>query len=158
MNPDCPFCRVLAGLESQPPDKVVWRFPHSIAVLGPWQYYAGYCILMSRRHARELSELPDDVRRDFLEEMCVLARAIELACRPHKLNYEMLGNQVPHLHWHLFPRSKDDPAVLSPVWLAIDASDRDPELRKRLEAEQVDRSVLMTSLRQALTALKAAHA
>ena len=44
--------------------------------------------------------------------MCLLARAIETAFRPHKLNYELLGNQVPHLHWHLFPRYADDPDAL----------------------------------------------
>jgi diadenosine tetraphosphate (Ap4A) HIT family hydrolase len=158
MSPDCPFCRMLADLESLPKDKVVWRFPNSIAVLGPWQYYTGYCILISRRHARELSELANEVRRDYLDEMCLLAKAIEQAFRPHKLNYELLGNQVPHLHWHLFPRAKDDPAILSPVWLAIDSSERDADTRRRLEAEKVDRSALMSSLRQALTSLEAAHA
>src|ERR1700694_4734407 len=43
---------------------------------------------------------------------------------PHKLNYELLGNQVPHLHWHLFPRSKQDADHLKPVWLALDAAEQ----------------------------------
>ena len=45
MSPDCPFCRTLADLDALPDDKVVWHFPNSVAVLGPWQYYPGYCIL-----------------------------------------------------------------------------------------------------------------
>jgi diadenosine tetraphosphate (Ap4A) HIT family hydrolase len=155
MQDDCPFCRKLLDLDALPAGEVVWRFPHGIALLGPWQFYRGYCVLVSRRHARELSELPDDVRRGYLDEMCLLARAIEQVCRPHKLNYELLGSQVPHLHWHLFPRFADDPGRLSPVWLAIDRAERDPAERQRLQAAAVDRSAILSALREALTALGA---
>ncbi len=155
---DCPFCCKLAALEALPSDELVWSFPHSVALLGLWQHYHGYCILVARRHARELSELPDDVRRAYLDEMCLLARAIELAFRPHKLNYELLGNQVPHLHWHLFPRSLDDPARLSPVWLALDAADRDPALRQRLSTGPTARGDTLVRLRQSLLSLNAAQA
>src|SRR5436189_145668 len=96
---ECVLCRKLADLRQLPADEVVWEFPHSVALLGPWQYYPGYCILISRRHATELSQLPDELRRWHLEEMCLLARAIEQTFQPRKLNYELLGNQVPHLHW-----------------------------------------------------------
>ena len=30
--------------------------------------------------------------------------------RPLKMNYEVLGNALPHLHTHLVPRYLDDPA------------------------------------------------
>lgn len=33
-----------------------------------------------------------------------------------KINYELLGNQLPHIHWHLIPRLSQDPAPLEPVW------------------------------------------
>ena len=115
-------------------------------------------MLVSRSHARELSELPDDVRRSYLDEMCLLARAIERAFTSHKLNYELLGNQVPHLHWHLFPRSIDDPARLSPVWLAIDRAERDAGEWQRLQAARLDRGAIVSSLRESLTALGATHA
>src|SRR5262249_44891790 len=113
---DCPLCRKLTSLDRLPPSEVVWQFPRSVALLGPWQYYHGYCVLVARTHVRELSELPDTERREYLVEMCLLAAAIESCFRPHKLNYELLGNQVPHPHWHLFPRSQDDPEALKPVW------------------------------------------
>jgi diadenosine tetraphosphate (Ap4A) HIT family hydrolase len=32
------------------------------------------------------------------------------------MNYELLGNQVPHIHWHLIPRLADDPEPRWPVW------------------------------------------
>ena len=117
---ECSFCRKLNGVERWPEADIVWRFPHSLAVLGTWQFYHGYCLLVSRHHAEELSQLTPATRRAFLEEMCVLAQALEAEFRPRKLNYELLGNQVPHLHWHLFPRYDHDPDHLKPVWVALE--------------------------------------
>ncbi len=149
---DCPICRKLRSLDLQAGD-VVWQFPHSVALLGPWQYYHGYCVLLARRHATELSRLADDERRAFLDEMCLLARAIEECFRPHKLNYELLGNQVPHLHWHLFPRSADDADRLSPVWLAVDRAERDEAERARLTTGPTGREVTQARLRERLREL-----
>jgi diadenosine tetraphosphate (Ap4A) HIT family hydrolase len=152
---DCAFCRQLQTLDGQSAPDVVWSFPQSIALLGTWQYYHGYCVLVSRRHATELSGLGDAERRAYLDEMCLLARAVETAYRPHKLNYELLGNQVPHLHWHLLPRYADDPDRLKPVWLALDRAEHDPSLRARLEAAQQDRATTAATLRHHLIALGA---
>lgn len=153
--PDCPLCRKVASWSELPADETVWRFPHSVALLGPWQYYHGYCILVARRHARELSGLSDAERRAYLDEMCLLARAIEGAFRPLKLNYELLGNQVPHLHWHLFPRSADDPDRLKPVWLALDRAERDEAEARRLKAGALERVETKARLMDALEALGA---
>jgi len=129
---DCPFCRKLSDLGSLAPEELVWQFPHSVALLGPWQYYQGYCILVARTHATELSQLPDAERVAYFNEMCLLARAIEKSFHPRKLNYELLGNQVPHLHWHLFPRYDHDPDALKPVWLALERGERDETEGQRL--------------------------
>ncbi len=132
MPHDCPLCQAVAATQQHWSGRVVWNFPHSIAVLGPWQYYSGYCLLVSRRHATELSQLGPE-RLPFLEEMAWLAEAIEACFRPLKLNYELLGNQVPHLHWHLFPRYADDPERQRPVWRALEAAERDAAEQQRLQ-------------------------
>jgi diadenosine tetraphosphate (Ap4A) HIT family hydrolase len=147
---DCPFCRKLAALSALPADEVVWQFPHSVALLGPWQYYQGYCILVARRHARELFDLNDGERHAYFDEMCSLARAIANCFQPHKLNYEVLGNQVPHLHWHLFPRYRNDPQALHPVWLALERGERDEAERRRLETGALNRIAIAAKLRQRL--------
>jgi diadenosine tetraphosphate (Ap4A) HIT family hydrolase len=157
MDDTCSFCAKLAALDTLKPGEVVWSFPHSVALLGAWQFYEGYCVLVSRRHATELSQLADKERSGFLEEMCLLARAIERAFPPHKMNYELLGNQVPHLHWHLFPRSLADPDHLKPVWLALDAAERDLVSRKCLEGT-TDRPRVTATLQDQLRSLGAVKA
>ena len=145
-DPDCPFCRKLADPNGWPAADVVWHFPHSVAVLGPWQSYGGYCVLVSRDHATELSQL-GPARSAFLDEMARLAEAIEACFRPRKLNYELLGNQVPHLHWHLFPRYPDDPDPLQPVWSTLKKADTDPAEKRRLETGPVPRPEAVSRLR-----------
>jgi diadenosine tetraphosphate (Ap4A) HIT family hydrolase len=155
---DCLFCDKLLRLADLPADEVVWPFPHSIALLGPWQYHTGYCVLVARRHATELHALPPADRYAFLDEMVTLARAIDAAFRPRKLNYELLGNQVPHLHWHLFPRRADDPETRKAVWLALDRAERDPAERERLASSALPRPEITRRLRHEMEALRAPRA
>src|SRR5579872_477149 len=155
MPHDCHFCRQLAALSRLPSSEIVWQFPHSVAFLGAWQFYHGYCVLVSRRHVAELSALDDAERRAYLDEMCLLAKAIEMAFHPHKLNYELLGNQVPHLHWHLFPRYRDDPGHLKPVWVALEAAEHHEERRRQLETGRGARADIAAALREQLVQLKA---
>ena len=145
------MCTTVADLNLDEREVLVWHFPHSVAYLGPWQYYTGYCMLMSREHAKELSQLGPN-RAAFLDEMATLAQAIEECFRPHKLNYELLGNLVPHLHWHLFPRSADDPERLQPVWLELERAKSDPAEKRRLETGTVPPAEARKRLREWLTA------
>jgi diadenosine tetraphosphate (Ap4A) HIT family hydrolase len=146
----CPFCRKLAVFDSLPRDELIWQFPHSVALLGPWQYYLGYCILVARNHASELNQLPEEERIAYLNEMCLLAQAIDTAFHPRKLNYELLGNQVPHLHWHMFPRYDHDPDVLKPVWLALDRAEHDEAESHRLRNGNIERIEIAERLRNQL--------
>jgi diadenosine tetraphosphate (Ap4A) HIT family hydrolase len=73
----------------------------------------GYVCVMSRRHVEEPYDL-DDAGAWWAECMLV-ARALSAELRPRKMNYEIHGNTVPHLHLHLFPRTDDDPFVGRPI-------------------------------------------
>ena len=85
-------------------------------VLADNQHYRGRTIFVSKTCVPELHLLPSKTRSLFLEEMAIVAEAVFRAFAPRKLNYELLGNSVPHLHWHLFPRYKSDPNPTWPVW------------------------------------------
>lgn len=150
---ECVFCQKLAEWQATSSQEVLWDFPQSVVILGNWQYYHGYCLLIGRRHATELTQLSQEERGAFMEELCLVARAIEDCFRPLKLNYELLGNQVPHLHWHLFPRYREDPQVLKPVWLDLDRAESDPATRKRLQQGPLDRETTMRLLREKLQIL-----
>jgi diadenosine tetraphosphate (Ap4A) HIT family hydrolase len=152
-QPSCLFCDKLNRLHELPDDELVWQFPCSVALLGPWQYHTGYCVLVARRHAVELHHLSDAERRAYLDEMCLLAQAIDSCFKPRKMNYEALGNQVAHLHWHLFPRRHDDPEALKAVWLGFERAERHPREKERLQNGPIPRQEIATRLRTALDGL-----
>ncbi len=145
------MCDTVAELNRTDAANLVWQFPHSVAFVGPWQFYTGYCLLASRQHTTELSQLGPD-RAAFLGEMAFLAEAIEACFQPHKLNCELLGNVVPHLHWHIFPRAADEPDRLQPVWLALERAKADPAEKTRLETGRLPVEEVRLRLREWLSA------
>ena len=115
MPSDCEICRRIEGLTPENP-YLVAELETGFAVLADNQYIPGYTIFVSKTCAPELHDLPPAVRSRFLEEMALVAEAVFRAFGPRKLNYELLGNSVAHLHWHIFPRYEDDPNPQWPVW------------------------------------------
>jgi len=86
------------------------------AVLGNVQFWPGYSLLLCKSPVTERHELPRATRLRHLEEVSRLAEAVHRVVRPHKLNDELLGNSVPHVHGHVLPRRADEPAPRAPVW------------------------------------------
>ncbi len=80
------------------------------------QFFPGYVLLVLRRHVTELYDLPAPERATLMEEVSRVAQALARVFRPVKMNYELLGNLVPHIHWHLVPRLATDPGLRGPIW------------------------------------------
>jgi diadenosine tetraphosphate (Ap4A) HIT family hydrolase len=69
----------------------------------------GYTIVIWRgSHVSDPTELSEDEARGYFDDVVRVARAVETRYRPIKLNLEMLGNSLPHLHTHVIPRYPDD--------------------------------------------------
>ena len=79
------------------------------------QYVRGYSVLISARHVREPYELADDESARFFADVVRAGRALDRVFSPTKLNFELLGNSVPHLHCHLVPRYYGDPGGDRPI-------------------------------------------
>ena len=74
----------------------------------------GYTVIVWRgRHVVEPTELSADEAAQYWHEVLEVGRRIERQFEPVKLNYETLGNSMPHLHTHLMPRYALDPR---PEW------------------------------------------
>ncbi len=109
------------------------------------QTYRGHCILVfDPRHVTRLDELAPGEWTALADDMHRSTRAITATCAPDHFNVASLGNLMPHLHWHLVPRYKDDPRWGAPIWSA----DLRDDLDRRLEP--ADRAGLLDALRAAL--------
>ena len=75
----------------------------------------GYVCVVSKRHVNEPYELPPAEQCLFWRDAMTAAQAVASVVHPVKMNYEIHGNTLPHLHLHLFPREPDDPYVGGPI-------------------------------------------
>lgn len=80
------------------------------------QFFPGWTVLVLIQHATELFDLSRADRSHLIEEVSAVAGVLAGEWGAVKINYELLGNQLPHIHWHVIPRLPQDPAPLEPVW------------------------------------------
>lgn len=99
----CPICQ-----RGRPLDVLV-ELSASWATGGTEAALPGYLCVVSRAHAVEPFELPEEERAAFWDDVMRVARAAMSVTRAVKLNYAIYGNTIPHVHMHLFPRYGDDP-------------------------------------------------
>jgi diadenosine tetraphosphate (Ap4A) HIT family hydrolase len=120
----CPICvRLTSGDASD----VVASTTAVLVTAEPDATLPGHVCVTSRHHVVEPFELcPSDQSEFFLDAMSV-ARAVAAAVTPTKMNYEIHGNTIPHLHMHLYPRQADDPyvgyTITNRAWFRRDASE-----------------------------------
>ena len=80
------------------------------------QFFAGWTVLVLKDHRTELFQLTREERGALMEEVSRVGEALTKIFDVEKINSELLGNQVPHIHWHVIPRLITDLDPLSPVW------------------------------------------
>jgi diadenosine tetraphosphate (Ap4A) HIT family hydrolase len=88
----------------------------SKAYLHDDQFFPGWTVVLFKRHATELFHLAPTERIQLMEEVNLVAKTLAQVFDAKKVNYELLGNQLPHIHWHVIPRLASDPSPLEPVW------------------------------------------
>ena len=110
-----PECHVCAGAWPRA-DHFIIDLGLSKVYLHDDQFFPGWTVVVFQRHATELFHLAPTERIQLMEEVNLVARAVAQTYDARKINYELLGNQLPHIHWHIIPRLATDPAPLQPVW------------------------------------------
>lgn len=120
---DCLICTRIQQIKEHKNKYFVKELTSGYIVIGDYQYYRGYTLLLSKVHTNELHKLGSKKRDQFLKDMAKVSEAVYKAFNPTKLNYELLGNTDEHLHWHIFPRYSNDPKPDVPTWV-IDESIR----------------------------------
>lgn len=112
---DCIFCQTTP--ETTEPLHEICKLTAGTLYLTHNQAYRGRCVLVfNRRHACGLEQLDAAEYLALMQNLKQSADVIAQAMQPDHMNYAALGNVVPHLHFHLVPRFRDDPRWGKSIW------------------------------------------
>jgi diadenosine tetraphosphate (Ap4A) HIT family hydrolase len=136
-EPACPLCR--AGGET-----VLWSSPQARVLRVDDAAWPGFCRVVWNAHVAEMTDLAPAERRYLMELVFGVEAALRRVLSPAKINLASLGNQVPHLHWHVIPRFADDAAFPDAIWAPA---------RRAGVARSVDEAALARAITAALGAL-----
>jgi diadenosine tetraphosphate (Ap4A) HIT family hydrolase len=78
--------------------------------------FPGFCRVILNRHAAEMSDLPSAEQQELMRVVFVVEAVVRDVLKPDKINLASLGNMVPHVHWHVIPRWREDRCFPNPIW------------------------------------------
>jgi diadenosine tetraphosphate (Ap4A) HIT family hydrolase len=112
----CPVCDLMR-LEKQEDEHMIRICDLTISrlYLAKNQFVQGYCILIYNRHVIEPYELSTAERSSYFDDLALAARVLQKVFNADKVNYNILGNVIPHLHTHILPRYFTDSAPNRPI-------------------------------------------
>ena len=138
MNPhDCPLCQPRGEI-------VLWQDAHTRVVRVDDPAHPGFCRVIWNAHVAEMTDLAPAQRYHLMQLVFAVETALRHALQPAKINLASLGNQVPHLHWHVIARFADDATFPDAIW----APPRRAGATRRIDSAALERAV-----RDALMAL-----
>jgi len=105
----CELCEQAGGT-------VLWQDEFCRVVRVASDEFPAFCRVILARHVREMTDLAAPERERLMRVVFACELALREVVQPHKVNLASLGNQMPHLHWHVIARFADDSRFPEPVW------------------------------------------
>lgn len=106
----CPLC---SPTNEQP----LWQNKQTrVIAVNDHPYTPAFCRVIWHEHIAEMTDLPHQKRHELMEVVYAVEHAMRSVLTPSKINLASLGNQVPHLHWHVIARFTEDAYFPDTVW------------------------------------------
>lgn len=109
-DPNCLFCKIVSG---EIPSKKVYEDEYFMAFLDINPANAGHALIIPKQHYQTIISIPEDDLFGLSKVIKRLASAVRETMNAEGLNIlqfngTVAGQTIPHLHFHLIPRYKDD--------------------------------------------------
>ena len=115
-------------------EQLVWRGDDCRIILVNEPLLPGFCRVIWNRHVAEMTDLSHGERDHLMSLVFAVEEAVRHVMHPDKINLATLGNMVPHLHWHVIPRFKDDVFFPGSIWSNPIQQTPEPVLAQRQKA------------------------
>lgn len=70
--------------------------------------FHGHLQVVYKEHVEQVTDLSPLEFSRFSRDLLRAAGIVREVFKPDKLNYALLGNWQPHLHWHIYPRYRHE--------------------------------------------------
>ena len=107
---DCVFCKIVSG---QIPTKKIKETSHSISFLDAFPLAKGHALVIPKKHHKKLQDMASEENSDLFSLVYEVMPKVDAVTGSTLLaihNGEDAGQEIPHVHVHLIPRSKNDSA------------------------------------------------
>ena len=107
---DCIFCNIVEG---KIPARKIMETEKSLAFLDVFPLTKGHTLVIPKNHYSKIQEMSKDDNVDLFELVRILTNKIELLFSSSLIaihNGKESGQEVPHVHVHIIPRTIDDGA------------------------------------------------
>ena len=106
---NCVYCNGVA-------EALLWSDAQCRVIHVPDARFDGLCRVVWNRNVAEFSDLDDAARIHVMKVVAGVEKGLRALLTPNKINLASLGTAVPHLHWHVVPRYRDDSHYPEPIW------------------------------------------
>jgi len=107
---DCVFCKIISGDISA---KILRETSKSISFLDAFPIAKGHVLVIPKNHHQKIQDMTIDENNDLFSLVHEMVSKVDLVSGSTLVavhNGADAGQEVPHVHVHLVPRSKDDSA------------------------------------------------
>tara|TARA_Y100000310_G_scaffold345746_1_gene469166 strand:+ start:10481 stop:10888 length:408 start_codon:yes stop_codon:yes gene_type:complete len=113
---DCIFCKLVKG---EIPSSKVFEDDKTIAFLDIAPVNKGHVLVIPKEHFETILDTPEDTLKEVIATTKKVTAAVKKGVNADGItvgqsNFEAAGQVVPHLHFHIMPRFKDDGLKLWP--------------------------------------------
>ena len=107
---DCVFCKILSG---DIPAKTLKETSMSVALLDAFPLAKGHVLVIPKNHYEKMQQIPPEENTELFETVRRVLSKVDTLTNATLValhNGKDSGQEVPHVHIHLIPRSKEDSA------------------------------------------------
>ena len=107
---DCIFCKIIS---KEIPTKILYEDDDTISFLDVFPVAKGHTLVIPKTHHAKIQDLPFDVNQklfDTVHKITSKVDSLEGSTLIAIHNGKESGQEIPHVHVHLIPRSNDDSA------------------------------------------------
>jgi len=109
-NMDCIFCKIIS---KDIPSKIMYEDDDTISFLDAFPVAKGHTLVIPKKHYSKIQELPTDINQKLFETVHKMTGKVDSLQGSTLIaihNGKESGQEVPHVHVHLIPRSDSDSA------------------------------------------------